>query len=340
MAALKRVTIYGPQFFEEIVAPSFGDLVEGRDVRTGFFGEFTVLNDVAHERKILDIRRMKNILKRKDASCVMEYDPIARAGLRRISVTELGGGVKFCEEEFYQGCLKDWEAGNGQLFVQRIEAYFRNAIATDLMSLMYFGDVSRAEASGADVFNTNKIDGIYTQYSKYVNDGTIAGSKTFNIPNAVISASNSVVYLDELYGKMDPLMLTIPRTDLAFYIDRAWADSYEAYLIATGNQTTSGANYTQDGITVRAYRGIPIFVNDYFNPVLNQIVAANAHFGVLTIRGNFIFATDQNYGTGPQHNEALVVWYSWDEDVWKWRMAMRAGTQIALPEQSALALPS
>lgn len=340
MAALKRITILGPQFYEEIVAPSFGDLVAGRDVRNGFFGEFTVMNDVAHERKILDIRRLRNVLKRRDASCAMEYAAIARAGLRRVSVTELGGAIKFCAEEFYQGCLKDWRAGDALQVESRLIDYFKNAIAEDLLSLMYFGDTSLPEDSDPDHFNTNQFNGIYTLYGKYIADGTIKGSQTFNIPNGTISAANALTYFQHLYSTMSPLMRLQPRTDLAFYVDRDWADAYEDYLISTGQQTTAGASYTQDGITVRAYKSIPIFVNEYFNPILNQIVAEGAHFGILTVRGNFVFATDDSYGAGPDANQALVVWYSYDEDVWKWRTAMKAGTQIGLPQLSSLALPA
>jgi hypothetical protein len=339
MASFRRITINGPQFFEEIIVPSFGDLIADRDVRNGYFGEFMVMDDVPHEKKIIDIRRFKNVLKRRDADCSSVYEPLARAGLRIIRVTELGAAVKFCREEFYQGCLKDWRNGD-PVFYNRITAFFRNAIATDLISLMYFGDVSRAENSDPDSFNTNKFDGIYTQYGKYVTSGRIPGGQTFNIPNATISASNSAVYLQSLYDRMDPLMKLLPRNELAIYIDRDWADAYENYLVATGQTSSEAVNFVQDGIKVRAFKGIPIFVNPFFNPILTQIVAADAHFGVLTIRGNFVFATDKTYGTGPDGDQALVIWYDWDEDTWKWRTALKAGTQIALPEHSTLAFPS
>lgn len=339
MPAFKRITITGPQFFEEVIAPSFGDLVAGKDVRNGYFGEFIVMDDVAHERKIIDIRRLRNILKRRDADCEMTYDPIAKAGLRKITVTELGAAVKFCREDFYQGCLKDWRNGD-TTFITKILDYFRSAIATDLMTLMYFGDVERAETSDPEDFNVNKFDGIYTQYGKYAVNGKLPASQTTNIPNAAISASNSKVYLDSMFSKMDPLLRLMPRSDLAFYLDQDWADAYEDYLIASGQGDSKSVNYIQDGIAVRAYKGIPIFVNPFFNPVLTQIVGDNSHFGILTIRGNFVFATDKDYGTGPDGDQALVVWYDWDKDTWKWRTALKGGTQIALPEHSVVAFPS
>lgn len=339
MPAFKRVSINGPQFFELILKPSFGDLVDGMDVRNGYFGEFIVMNDVAHERKIIDIRRLQNILRRRDASCSMEYQPIAKAGLRKITVTELSAGVKMCREEFYQGCLKDWRNGD-PAFLDGIVKYFKNGIATDLITLMYFGDESLAANSDPNDFNVNQLDGIFTQYKKYVTGGVIPGNQTFNIPAGNISASNAAVYLENLYANQDSLMNVMLDTDKAFYIDKKWSDAYEAYLVASGQGSNEAANFTINGIKGRAYKGIPIFVNPFFNPVLNQVVGNGAHFGVLTLRGNFVFGTDQSYGTGPDGNEALVVWYDYFDDTWKWRTALKGGTQIALPEHSCLALPA
>lgn len=338
MPGFKRIVISGPNFYEMILKPSFGDLLKGRDVRNGFFGEFILMDDVASERKIIDIRRLKNILRRRDASCATEYAPIAKAGLRKITTTAIGGGIQMCEEELYQGCLVDWESASPN-FVDGIVDYFQDAIATDLMTLMYFGDVSLAGNSDPNDFNVNQFDGIYTQYNKYVAGGIVKSGQTFNIPAGSISASNAKVYLENLYSKQDSLMKIMLDSDKAFYIDKAWSDAYEDYLVASGQGSSESANFTQDGIKVRAYKGIPIFVNPFFNPVLNQIIGDGAHFGVLTLRGNFVFGTDKNYGTGPQRNQALVVWYDYEHDTWKWKTALKAGTQIALPEHSTLALP-
>jgi hypothetical protein len=338
MPAFKRIVISGPNFFDLILKPSFGDLLKGKDVRNGFFGEFLVMNDVPHERKIIDIRRLQNILRRRDASCATEYMPLARAGLRKIVVTELAGAIQMCYEELYQGCLKDWEAGNLE-FIDNIVEYFKSAIATDLMTLMYFGDTSLPANSDPNQFNVNQFDGIFTQYKKYVAEGDIKSAQTFNIPAGTISASNAKAYLENLYAKQDSLMGIMLDSDKAFIIDKAWSDAYEDYLIAAGQGSSESANFTQDGVKVRAYKNIPIFVNPFFNPVLNQIVGTGAHFGTLTLRGNFVFGTDASYGTGPKRNQALVVWYDYDEDVWKWKTALKGGTQIALPEHSTLALP-
>lgn len=338
MPSLKRVSISGPNFFETIVKPSFGDLIENRNVMNGYFGEFMVMDDVPFQRKIIDIRPLKNILKRRDASCAGVFDPIMRSGLRNISVTELDAGVKFCREEFYQGCLKDWR-DNDPVFYDKIVVWFKNAVAQDLMSLMYFGDVTAAPSANHDDFNINQFDGIYTQYAKYIADGTIPGSQTFNIASAPMTPTNAKLYLENLFSKQDAFMTILPASDKVITINTAWANGYEDYLIATGQYANDAANFVQDGIRVRAYKGIPILVNPFFDPILAQTVGANAHYGVLTLRGNFVFATDSSYGLGPNGDQALAVWYSWDEDTWKWRMALKAGTQIALPEHSVLGLP-
>jgi hypothetical protein len=190
------------------------------------------------------------------------------------------------------------------------------------------------------VYNTNKFDGIFTQYQKYIVDGTIPSGQTFNIPAGDISPANSIVYLESMKTRQDDYLDILGDTEKAFYIDQQWADAYEQYLTTVGASSTDGVSYIQNGVRVRAYKGIPIFVNKLFRPVLKQITGdASPHFGILTLRGNFIFATDKNYGEGPDLNVALKVWYDWDELTWKYLNVLKAGTAIALPENSVLALP-
>lgn len=339
MPAFRKVTIDGPNFFEEMVKPNFGDFLSDSDVNNGFFGEFNIMDDVADSRKIIDITRYRNIIKRRDASCKIVFDPLGAASLRRISVTELYGATQYCATEFYQGCLKDWRNGD-PVFLTKISDYFRKAIREDMISLMYFGDTSLAQATG-DSWNVNKFDGIFKQYANYIADGTIPSGQTFNVADGAISAANSVVHLESLITKQDELMDMLPDNQKAFYLDKQWVDAYEQYLIQTGATNGLAVNYVQDGIAVRAYKGIPIFMNPIFKPVLKQITGdANPHLGILTLRGNFVYATDKNYGEGPNLNEAFKVWYDWDELTWKYVMFLKAGTGIALPEHSVLALPA
>jgi hypothetical protein len=339
MPAFKKITIDGPNFYEEILLPSFGDFLTDADVRNGFFGEFNVMDDVADSRKIIDITRYRNILKRRDASCKIVFDPLGQAALRRISVTELYGATQYCATEFYQGCLKDWRNGDPS-FRPKIVDFFRKAIREDLITLSYFGDTERVDANGA-TWNTDKIDGIYKQIAKYIAEGTIPGSQVLSIPDAAVSAANSKVYLENLLAAQDEYMEMLPDSEKAFYIDTQWADAYEDYLIATGATNGEAVNYVQDGIKVRAYKGIPVFRNKIFKPVLKQITGdTNPHLGILTLRGNFIIATDKNYGEGPNLNEAFKVWYDWDELTWKYATFLKWGTGIALPEHMVVGLPA
>lgn len=339
MPSFKRITISGPQFFEEILRPTFGDFITDTDYRNGFFGEFRVMDDVKDSKKIIDITPIRNIIKRRDASCKIVFDPVGKAALRRISVTELYGATEFCAQEFYQGCLKEWRSGD-PVFVTKILTYFRKAVREDMISLLYFGDTSRVDVAAAS-WNTNKFDGVYTQYAKYIADGTIPGAQTFNINDGDITPANAKAHLETMYSKQDELLEMMADTEKAFYIDQQWANAYEDYLIATGATNGQAVNYVQDGITVRAYKGIPIFINKIFRPVLKQITGdASPHLGILTLRGNFIFATDSSYGEGPNLDQAMIVRYDWDELMWKWMQFLKAGTGIALPEHTVLALPA
>lgn len=335
----KRIEISGPQFYETIVLPSFGDNIADSDVRNGFFGEFLVMDDVTDSKKIIEITPIGNILKRRDASCTLIPSYVGRADARRLTVTELYGYVEHCAQEFYQGCLKDWRNGD-PIFVDKILTFFRKAIREDLISLMYFGDVDRPDAAGAR-FNTNKFDGIFKKYQQHIATGRVPGSQTFNIAPGTISPTNAKAYLQQMYENRDELLRLMGKDEQAFYIDQDWADSYEDYLIATGQTNGEAVNYVQDGIKVRAYKGIPIFVNKLFKPVLSQITGdAEPHFGILTLRGNFIFGTDKNYGEGPNLDTALKVWYDWNTLQWKYLNVLKAGTEIALPEHTSLALPA
>lgn len=335
----KTIEISGPNFYETIVLPSFGDNITDSDVRNGFFGEFMVMDDVTDSKKIIEITPVGNILKRRDASCTLIPSYVGRADARRLTVTELYGYVEHCAQEFYQGCLKDWRNGD-PIFVDKILTFFRKAIREDLISLMYFGDVDRVDAADAR-FNTNKFDGVYKKYQQHIETGRVPSGQTFNIADGVINTANSVVYLESMISKQDELLELMGDNEKAFYIDQQWANAYEDYLIATGATNGEAMNFVQDGIKVRAYKGIPIFVNKLFRPALKQITGdANPHLGILTLRGNFIFGTDKNYGEGPDLDTALKVWYDWNSLQWKYLNVMKAGTEIALPEHSVLALPS
>lgn len=339
MPAFKSVSISGPNLFKVLLAPNFGDFLPDTGTYNGFFGEFAVMNDVKESRKIIDLTRYRNILKRRDASCKIVYEPVGAASMRRINVTELYGATQNCAEEFYQGCLTEWR-NSDPVFLDNIGTFFRKAIREDMITNMYFGDITRAKVAN-DPWAVNEFDGVVTILQKYIAQGVIPSSQTDTIPAGDISAANAKVYLEAMHAAQDEMLQLYPNSEKAFYIDQQWADAYEDYLIQTGATNGSAVNFVQDGITVRAYKGIPIIVNPIFAPVLRQTTGdASPHLGILTIRGNFIFATDSSYGEGPNLNEALKIWYDWNELSWKWLMFLKAGTQVFLPQHVVIFLPA
>lgn len=338
MPAIKRVVIKGPEYFEKIIRPTLGDILPETNIFSGPLGEFTVLDDVSESADIFDFAEFGNILQRRDASCEIKFSPLGKATARKVFTAELAAATKFCRQAFYQGALKDWRKGD-PLFGNKILPWFRRAWQTDLVGNMYFGDITRVDAANAR-YSTNEFDGILTQYRKFIASGAIPGGQTFNVPNGDITPANAYAYLKSLYDKQPMEMGLFTPTEKAIYIDQAWFDAYEEYLTQTNSGTTEHANAIQNGTRVRAFKGIPVIVNKWFGPILFQIAGAVAHFGVLTVRGNFVFATDKDYGEGPNGDQALAVWYSWDELVWKYLQVLKAGTTIIAPELSTLALPA
>ena len=93
------------------------------------------------------------------------------------------------------------------------------------------------------------------------------------------------------------------------------------------------------GIKTLSYKGVAILPEPLWTPVIKEIKAGTIGYAaVLTIRGNFIFATDDSYGEGEDGNTALEVWYDTEMMTWKYRMFLKVGTQIALPEYIVYAL--
>jgi hypothetical protein len=338
MPAIKKVVIPGEKFFLEILKPNLGDLIPETGYYSGLLGEFTVLDDVVDSRKIVDIKQASNVLQRRDASCNIIYRPVGSASVRRISVTELYGATQYCGQEFYQGCLKDWRNADSS-FVPRIFQFWRAAIRKDLVSNMYFGDTSRVDAAGAP-WSTNKFDGIFTHWKQNIASGVLPAAQAFNVPAGAMTPAQAKQYLEDMYQARDEFSKLLMPEELSYTIDQEWADAYELYLESTGTGTSNMTNYVQNGVQYRAYRGIPIMVNKFFNPILRQITGGDAHFGTLTLRGNYMFATDKSYGEGPNLNEALRVWYSDDELTWKYLNVLKAGTAIIAPENAVLALPA
>lgn len=337
---MKKVVIDSLAFHEAIIHPAFADILPQGFPYTGTLNEFTLMDDVASSRPIIDIRRAQNIMQRRDASCDIIYKKVFGATTRKITVDEIYGATQFCRNEFYQGALKDWRSKD-PLFGNKILPYFQQAVNTDVASNSYFGDVSRVGLP-TDAWSTNIFDGVFKWIKTYISNNLIPASQTVAIANGTdyyAGGGPAAAYalLKSLYEKQPTLMKSWADNDKAFYVSEEISNAYEDYLIATG-ATGGNISYTVDGIKALKYKGIPVLVEKIWTPVITQIKGSAGYAAVLTVRGNFVFATDKNYGEGVDGKTALEVFYDEDKMQFKYRVFMKAGTQIALPEFIIVAL--
>lgn len=334
-------TIPSLAFHTAVIAPQFADQAKDAVGYRGTLNEFTLMDDVVSSRPIIDIRRAQNIMQRRDASCDIVYKNLFGATTRKISTEEIYGAVKFCRNEFYQGCLKEYRAKD-PLFGNKILPYFKSAINVDLTTNSYFGDVTRSSAANAQ-FSTDIYDGVFKWLKAYTTASVIPAAQTIAIANGTdYSATPSAAFalIKSMFDKMPALMRTYTDSQLAFYVSPEIARGYEDYLIAAGSGNTAYTTDVMTGIKSLAYKNIPILPEPLWTPVITELKGSEGYAAVLTIRGNFVFATDKNYGEGEDGTTALEVWYDKEEMTWKYRMFLKAGTQIALPEFVVYALSS
>ena len=329
----ERFSIPSLQFFEEIIQPAFADIIPDGFPFQGLLNEFTIMDDVSSKRPIVDIRRQQNILQRRDASCDTIFKKVFGATTRQIATDALYAATSFCRNEFYQGCLTDWKNGD-PVFADKIVPYFQGAVNTDIASNAYFGDVTRT-TTGTEEWSTDVYDGVVKWIGTYSDAGVIPAAQTISIASDEDYEANPVDAFNlvkSLWSKQPVLMKAFAKLDKAFYVSQEIATGLEDYYLSVG-LNAAGYNILMNGIPTLSYKGIPVLVEPIWTPIFTEINGGDpAYLAVLTLRGNFVFATDKNYGEGPDGHTAFVVWYDWNEDTWKYKIYMRAGTQIALPE--------
>jgi len=327
-------------FHEAVIQPAFADIVPAGFPFKGTLNEFTIMDNVVSKRPIIDIRRVQNILQRRDASCDINYKKVVGATTRQISVEEIYGATQFCRNEFYTGCLKDYRA-NDPLFGNKILPFFQGAVNVDIASNAYFGDVDRVSPVNA-AWSTNVFDGIFKWIKKYITGGVIPSSQTISIADGTDYLSNATAaytLLNGMYNKQSVLMGSFANQQKAFYVSQDIADGLEDYYITTGT-TAQGYTLLANGLKQLTFKGIPVLVEDIWKPIIYEIKGSLGHAAILTLRGNFVFATDKEYGEGEDGKTALEVWYEKKEMQWYYRLFLKAGTQIALPEFIVIALSS
>jgi hypothetical protein len=339
----QSVTIDSLSFHEAVIHPAFADIIPQGFPYQGTLNEFTLMDNVVSKRPIIDIRRAQNIMQRRDSSCDIIYKKVFGATTRQISVEEVYGATQFCRNEFYQGALKDWR-NNDPLFANKILPYFQQAVNTDIASNSYFGDVDRVDMP-TDAFDTDTFDGVFKWIKAYIANSMIPAAQTATIANGESfsdSGGPQTAYdlLKALYDAQPILMYSFMDTDKAFYVSKEIAQGYIDYLTATA---ATGGGYIDliiNGVSKKqlAFKGIPVLIEPIWTPVISQIKGSAGYAAVLTIRGNFVFATDSKYGEGEDGNTALEVWYERKDMTWYYRLFMKAGTQIALPEFIVVAM--
>lgn len=334
-------------YYALIMQPTFADIApDFNGSYEGLLSQFTVMPNVALGlgQPLVDITNNVGILQRKDRSCNTNWKTVGSTANRRIFVSELYGAVKNCEEQFYDGCWKDFREANAT-FKSFIVKYFGKAISTDIMTNAWFGDVSRPDDAGPVGWSWNKFDGIVSKLAKYINSGDIAASQYFTVTctgaGGAMTPTDAYNNLKKLFESRSQLMKALPDSTLGIHINYEWAYQYGEYLKSTGNNTIFAIDYIQNGVPVLKYNGVPIYVENIWDPVLYALNgSAQAHMGIMTIRMNFVFGTNKNYGGGPDlaSKQALRVWYSEDEEVWKYKQHLVGGTEIIAPKQVVVAV--
>lgn len=330
----EKLIVKSLAFYELLVKPHFADLIPDGPYR-GTLGEFTLMDDVSSKRKIIDILGNRNILKRRDASCNIQFTPVAKGSPRVIEVDAIYGATLQCDNEFYQGCLQDFRDLNPR-FRDYILSFFDKAIKADIDSNAYFGDITRPD-DPSGVWSWNVFDGVFKKYGRYIKAGIIPANRAINLPSGAIAPIDAYNYLNYLFDNQDTLLKSLPPNLKAFYVSDGIFYGYHKYLQQIGG--AYNISLYSNNVPQLAFNGIALLLEPTWSSIMTGLNGGKeANAAVLTIRGNFIFATDKSYGEGPALNQALRVWYSDDDMVWKYALFMKAGTEVAMPEHTVMAM--
>lgn len=336
--------------FSVIVQPTFEDLLpQGNGAFDGFLNDVVYMDNVPYHKPMIDITPVFNILQRRDASCELVYKQIGKFGMRDIETHELYAGTQICKTEFYQGALKNFREKDMQTFGKYITPFFLGATRTDIASNFWFGDINRTNLSTYQ-FSYCAYPGIFKWISTYIASGTIPAAQTFT--PAATNYRNQANYQDAFnalqaaWQCQNVLMQNWPAEAKIIYCDLPVLQGYREYMKQLGTTSevievyfnsgwadVAGADKEPIVKKLTAFNGIPIAAVPLWEPMLNDLNGGTGfhHAIILTIRKNFVFATDKNYGEGPALDEALVIFY-WRQTLsWYYQQFLKAGTQIALP---------
>lgn len=321
--------------FDVIVHPAFTSLIgPGEGLYDGVIGDFMIMDNVPNKRPIIDITPKFNIMQREDKNCELIYKRIGTTALRYVTTDQMYGASQHCRHEFYQGALKDFRS-NKEVFENKIVPFFLGATRTDLASNCWFGDTSRID-TGTLQFSTTVFNGIWKWIETYTGTLIPAGqiftpaATDYRNPAHYVDAFNAI---DAAWRAQSVLMRAYPPKNKVIYCDQATLDGFTEYMKLLGTTSDVIVQWLMSDVKFDAYHDSPIVVVPLWEPVLSDILGVGFHHAVLmTVRKNFIFATDKTYGEGPDDNEALVIFYRRINRSWYYQQYLLGGTQIILPE--------
>lgn len=331
----KTLSVNPKAYYELLVKPHFADLIPD-GAYNGTLNEFTVMDDVSSKRKIVEILGNRNILKRRDASCNIVFSPVGKASIRQIETDPIYAATLQCDNEFYQGCLEDFRNSDPK-FTDYIMDFFLKAIKVDIDSNAYFGDIERSN-DPTGVWNWNTFDGVFKHLANFIATGVIPANQTFALADGAITPQNAYDYLNNAWNNQDIFLKHLGDNMKAFYVSQSIYDAYEQFLILTGG-AYNPMGY-MNGIAALKFKRISILPEPTWDPIMAALNGGtSAHAVILTIRGNFVFATDKTYGERTDEGvKALMVWYDKNSLAWKYANFLRAGTGIAYPEHTVIGL--
>lgn len=336
MVDKQRMIIDSQAVYDLIIQPIFADVLPTYSgPYSGCLSEFTVVDNIslAKGTPLIDFFGRQNIMRRRDNTCNVVWSKVADTSNRRIIIDEVYAATQVCQNEFYAGCLKDFRTNTGR-FREMILMYFQKAFYMDLAVNSYFGDKT-AIADTTGTYNWTSFDGVITHIGRYITLGTIPAAQTYTMPTGSLTGTQAITALKAMHDKRDVVLRTQPITNQAFYVSQFFAEAYAEYLAASAITGGGIVGLMVNGVPSLNYKGIPIYVEPLWDNVLLTMNGGSTqkHLAVLTLRNNFVFGTNSSYGGGPEENRGLVVWYSYDDDVWKWKAYGAYGTELLAPKQ-------
>jgi hypothetical protein len=330
-----RYNVDAKSAHEVIVMPQFGDVIDENGeivIPSNETGDWTIIDDVPFARPLIQIFGNRNLLKRRDATCKLIRSSFGKATAREIFTRKLYVAAENCQNELYQGALRDWES-RPDVFQEQALTLIGKAVGADMFSNKWFGKEGRANNAN---WSLNKFNGVWYYINKAITDGTIPAAQTMTINAGLISEQAAFDLFTAMIDAQDPVLQNIDDSDKAIYCDKKLAKQVWRYLVSVGYTTPEGK--ASDIPDMFKFEDIEVRVRKW-SPVLEELNGAHNYAAILTIKGNFVFATDKSYGKGQYNNgPALSVWYDAHEDVTKWDFHVKGGTEMIAPQFSVVAM--